>query len=258
MKLKLYTVLVTLAFSVSAFGWGSRGHDAVARIAELNLNPQTRQIVEGYLDGRSIVYYASWPDRIRFDHEYQLEYAGFAHTASYDAECRHAPVQGTPDAVLQISGIMENLGNGRYRNMPDSMVVVAIRYLTHAVGDMHCPGHCKVEGRESNFRITHGGAKLRMHTFWDDMPERAHSWGYLEYGHQLSRLSPERAAEVVRGSVKDWGEDAAMESAAVYECVEDGGELGKPYVVRFTPVMDDLITKAGYRLAHVLNTIFNQ
>lgn len=254
--LKALLVLTACSLSVSASGWGRSGHDPIAYIAELNLNPETKAIVERYLDGKSIVYYAVWPDQIRFIHEYQHVYSSFAHSAYYDASLRHSPQAGVPDAVVQISEIMERYGDGKYKEMPDSVVAVTIKYLTHAVGDMHCPGHCKVEGRDNNMSVTNMGEKMRLHAFWDDMPAKVHLWGYMEYGHQLSRLTGEQAAEICAGTVRDWGEEAARISVTVFDYVEEGGEVDKPYINKVAPIMDDLIVKSGYRLAYVLNTIF--
>lgn len=254
--MKVLLLLGASGLSASAFGWSRSGHDPIAYIAELNLNPETKAIVEKYLDGKSIVYYASWPDQIRFIHEYQHSYSSFGHSAVYDSDCRHSPKADIPDAVVQISDIIAEYGNGKYKEMPDSVVAVTIKYLTHAVGDMHCPGHCKIEGRDNNMTVTCAGEKLRMHNFWDDMPARVHLWGYMEYGHQFCRLTKEQAAEICSGTVKDWGEEAARTSVVVWECAEEGGELDKPYINKFAPVMDELIVKAGYRLAYVLNNIF--
>ena len=54
----------------NAWSFGRVGHDAVAYIAECNLTPTAKATVEKYLDGKSIVYYASWMDNIRLTPEY--------------------------------------------------------------------------------------------------------------------------------------------------------------------------------------------
>lgn len=53
-----------LCYCGTAFGWGKSGHDAIAYIAECNLTPKAKKNIEKYLDGRSIVYYASWMDGV--------------------------------------------------------------------------------------------------------------------------------------------------------------------------------------------------
>ena len=61
-----------LCYCGTAFGWGKSGHDAIAYIAECNLTPKARKNIEKYLDGRSIVYYASWMDVYRHTPAYKV------------------------------------------------------------------------------------------------------------------------------------------------------------------------------------------
>ena len=51
--------------SISAFGWGPKGHDVVAAIAEKHLTRKTKKALAELLDGKSIVYYSSWMDNIQ-------------------------------------------------------------------------------------------------------------------------------------------------------------------------------------------------
>lgn len=44
--------------SISSFGWGQKGHDTTAFIAECHLTPTTLDKVMDLLDGKSPVYYA--------------------------------------------------------------------------------------------------------------------------------------------------------------------------------------------------------
>ena len=56
---------VMLMSSISAFGWGAKGHDVVAVIAEQNLTSKARKELAKILDGKSIVYYSSWMDNLQ-------------------------------------------------------------------------------------------------------------------------------------------------------------------------------------------------
>lgn len=258
-KFLLAIALLCLAgFSTKLFAWGRNGHDAIAYIAELNLKPDVKATVEGYLGGKSIVYFASWPDQIRFMHEYSLVYMDIPHTAKFSADMKSLGRDGSvKDGLWLIDHYMETLGGGKYKSAPDSLVRVAIQTLVHVVGDVHCPVHQSVEGRKESFNVTYDGSKMRFHKYWDNMPDREHSWSYMEYGHQLSRLTPDQVSEVTAGSVFDWGETSVRDNQPLWEYAEEDGELGKPYINKVMPVFDDIIVKAGYRLAYVLNYIFN-
>lgn len=252
------SVLSAALSSFEASGWNREGHNAIAYIAELNLTPRTKEIVEGYLDGKSIVYFASWPDQIRFIHEYSLVYMDFEHSAYYSADMKSLGRSGKKDdGPFQINDMIQNLGNGKYKALPDSVVAVGIKYLTHAVGDIHCPVHQHIDGRFERYKITYDGEKLNFHTFWDSMANRAHAWSYMEFGHQLARLSGEQAAKVTSGNVFDWAEENVAETAPIWDFSEADAVLDKAYIYKVMPMYDNIVTKAGYRLAHVLNTIFD-
>ena len=42
--------------SYSAFGWGPKGHDVIASIAEQHLTKKAAKAIDEILDGRSIVF----------------------------------------------------------------------------------------------------------------------------------------------------------------------------------------------------------
>ena len=81
-KLILLACIACGAFR-PAFGWGKTGHDAIAYIAECNLTSRAKKNIEKYLDGRSIVYYASWMDQVRHTPAYR--HTNTWHTNKVDA-----------------------------------------------------------------------------------------------------------------------------------------------------------------------------
>ena len=71
MRISRYALPAVLAAcSLQVFGWGQKGHDTVAYIAECHLTPATKQAVESLLDGKSIVYWANWLDNASHTPEY--------------------------------------------------------------------------------------------------------------------------------------------------------------------------------------------
>lgn len=135
MKKTLLLLAVLFGACGTAFGWGKTGHDAIAYIAECNLTPRAKKNIGKYLDGRSIVYYASWMDAVRATKPYRAtsKWHGF----DADAECRYVPRMAEGDAVLGIEDAMEKLGD--YRSRDDSTVRVAIYCLVHLVGGHALP-----------------------------------------------------------------------------------------------------------------------
>ena len=88
------------------------------------------------------------------------------------------------------------------------------------------------------------------------MIEDVHHWNYMEYEHQLGNLSRKEVKEIQKGSIVDWGEQAARDCHIIYEWAKAGDELGKDFYLKARPLADRQIQLAGYRLAKILNEIF--
>ena len=99
-----------LCYCGTAFGWGKSGHDAIAYIAECNLTPKARKNIEKYLDGRSIVYYASWMDVYRHTPAYKVT-SGW-HGDTVDADGKYVP-NAKGDAVQCIEEAIARLKDYR-------------------------------------------------------------------------------------------------------------------------------------------------
>ena len=56
--------------TLNANGWGQKGHDVIAYIAECNLSPTVASKVSEVLDGHSLVYYANWLDNASYTDTY--------------------------------------------------------------------------------------------------------------------------------------------------------------------------------------------
>ena len=259
-KLSIIILLFALCFKSS--GWSFTGHDAVAYIAECHLDPQTKAILDEYLDGKSIVYYSTFMDQMRFIEEYQTTFLNYAHTARYNYD--FSPVldesNGT-NALVQIPATIGKLSGGKYKNLDKEEVALCIKYLVHAVGDMHCPGHIRREGAEvtDGIKVVFYGEKMSYHGLWDNaLITFIHPWSYVEYNHQLGNLTPSQVEEITSGSVIDWGCQVARYASQVYEWVYPECELGKPFIYKAYPVADRCIQLAGYRLAKILDDCFRQ
>ncbi len=79
MKLKFFFLSSALvAATLPSFGWGQKGHDLTAHIAERHLTPATQRAVDEILDGQSMVYFANWPDNACHTPEYDYTKIGRA------------------------------------------------------------------------------------------------------------------------------------------------------------------------------------
>lgn len=59
-KKSILTLGLAMTMSATAFGWGQKGHDVTAFIAEKHLTPTAKEVCDSLLGGKSIVYWANW------------------------------------------------------------------------------------------------------------------------------------------------------------------------------------------------------
>lgn len=257
--------LITVTFiflSISAFGWGRSGHDAIAYMAEQHINKKAAKTIAKYLNDTSIVYFSTWMDEFRESEAYK--HTTRWHVAYYDETGKALLGSNFPgaeepnDALVQLGRIIDKMKDGGYKNYDDSTVRVAIKMIVHLVGDMHCPVHVIYSDIKS-FKVFYRGKEVKYHAVWDElMIDDVHKWSYMEYNHQLWRLSKKEEKEVQKGNIVDWGEEAARDCRVIYSFAQKGDQLGKPFNLKARPIADRQIQRAGYRLTKVLNDIFGK
>ena len=257
------------------FGWGRDAHAAIAYIAERHLTPTAKANIEKCIDGRSIVYYASWLDNHRAENKC---WGKLAHVAHYDiATCE--PI-GKPYKYMKST--INKLK--KYRELPDSTVKVSIYHLVHSLGDYHCPGHvayydCSGEKPKklitSSYDIYLKPKKTRMnyHKLWDGgiVQMGQPGWGYMDWGHALdSSVSQEYIDSVTAGSLKDWMKDIATRTQQEYKIYErapykDSLCADDELSVVDADMMNDYyeiaakqILIGGLRMAKIINDIFGE
>ena len=257
--MKSCTGLLLVLFAISgtaAYGWGKTGHDAIAYMAECNLTPKAKKRIERYLNGRSIVYYASWMDQVRTTEAYGA--TTHWHGNRVDAEGRYLPDEVRGDAVYGIELAKSKLLDLRHGD--DSVVRVAICLLVHLVGDMHCPSHIRYPWYES-FKFEINGRKCSFHGFWDtEVLEMNHRWGYEDYRYQLDRCPKQEMEALAAGSPRDWLADSARQCREISDWVAADDRLDKAraneFLMKAQQLAETQLLKAGYRLARILNELF--
>lgn len=252
--------LLLLTFS-RAHAFGKIGHDAVAAIAEANLTPTAKATIEKYLGGRSIVYYASWLDNVRRTPEYG--HTNGLHCAAVNASGKHKMWNKKRYRAYEgINTEMEKVGGGGYREMTDSAVAVSIKILVHLVGDIHCPSHTFFKGLSQNRYFYLDSVRYKFHSFWDGgIFDLAHKWYYDDYRYQLDRCSKEEKEAIVSGTLIDWIEENAVIVRPLYDIFIPERNFNRAeteeLILNMSELSDNQVLKAGYRLAHVLNSVFD-
>ncbi|MDE6136669.1 MAG: S1/P1 nuclease [Muribaculaceae bacterium] len=256
MRLALY-LLFSAGVSISAFGWGQKGHDTVAFIAENHLTPATKAAVDSILDGKSPVYWANWLDNASHTPEYA--YSKTWHYKNVDADQTYESMPANPagDAITAIKAQVEKLSDA---STSKAEAALALKILIHVMGDMHQPMHM---GRATDLggnrvKVKYFNRDRNLHGIWDsDLVESAHKWSYTEWQQQIDRLNEAEEALVVQGTVDDWARETLKITRDVYAFFPAGINVSYNQIAYWTPTIEQQLLRGGLRLAHVLNTIYD-
>ena len=256
---RILIIMLALCATLPSFGWGQKGHDVVAYIAECNLQPKVYQKVVDRLGGHSLVYYANWLDNA--SHTDRYRYTKTWHYANVDEGYTYEtmPKNEKGDVVEAINGLVAELKSGKLSREQED---VRLRMLIHLVGDIHCPMHAgRLSDRGGNSVIVKFfGNDTKLHSLWDTaLVESAHKWSYTEWEQQLNRYcTPKRKAEIAKGEPKDWLKESHAAATEIYFASPTKGRLSYDYVTYFTPTIEQRLLAGGLRLAMILNEIYGK
>ena len=261
MRKYLFTITFILLLSQQIFAWGNRGHAIVACIAEKHLTPKAKINIEKYLNGKSIIYYASWMDFYRRTPEYKQ--TSIWHEAPCDNSFYHTDTVAWKDgdAVSALKAAIDTLSN--YHNLNDSTVAANIRYIVHLMGDMHCPCHIKYPGIFTYYKIKIKGVEYPYHAVWDSyIIEHYRSWSYSEWEENIDKKSTKEIETIVKGNIDDWFHENAIYCQHIYEMVPENTDLNEIQSLDFLNtaigIAEHQLLDAGYRLSFILNNIFEK
>ena len=262
----IVAALIAMFSAESAKAWTNYAHGTAAYIAEQHLTPEAKAKCHYYLK-HTLPYYASWMDALRGSkvfREVNRSHSGksTADGKAYDFE-QGKPAGGVMGHLVKA---LEELGGGKYKNLPDSVVRQRLVNMAHYVPDMHCPVHitfpADIHPTQKEMQLHNNGKPVRCHTFWDTSlghDGRQGKWPYEKIAAAIDTLSEEEIKAIQSGSLEEWSLDIIEMGHRAYEIIPQGTNVGK-----LTPAQKEevfsLTSKAvlygGYRLAHILNTIF--
>jgi hypothetical protein len=263
----LFACIITIYSSMPAYAWGPKGHDIVAAIAEQNLTKKTKKALDKILDGKSIVYYSSWMDNIQNSPNWKNGYDKTKtwHYANVDKGLTYETMEKNKkgDVLTGLEFLVNEL-TVNFDNLSDSLKQDYVKMVVHMVGDMHCPMHAgrSTDRGGNGKKVKWFGQKTNLHSVWDSkMIDSARKWSYTEWVNHLDRKDKKYKKAIVQGTYQDWFTETVVRAEELYEYAERQGDevpnFSYQYVYDFSPLLEDRLQTGGYRLAHVLNTIFN-
>jgi hypothetical protein len=147
--------------------------------------------------------------------------------------------------------------------MNDSVRLLRLYLVIHGIGDMHCPMHMRFIDREPSlglYDVYFGKGdkkkKTGYHALWDSrMIGAIHPWSYTDMAALFDIYNKREIAKFCKGDIFEWGKEVAIVSFPMRE-YREGAKIDEiAYRHKYQQIGEELLTKAGYRLAKVLNEI---
>ncbi|KAF7597172.1 hypothetical protein BBP40_009511 [Aspergillus hancockii] len=274
--------VAALALAQLTHAWGNLGHETVAYIAQSFVAPSTEKFCQKILGDNSTSYLANiatWADTYKYTEagEYSKPYHYIdaqddpPHSCGVDYERDCGSVGCSISAMQNYTDILLTSPTG-------SEAANALKFVVHIIGDTHQPLHDEnLETGGNGIYVTYDGEETNLHHIWDsNMPEDAAGGYSLSVAKSYADLLTARirTGQYSRKKktwnkgidIKDtvatsmiWAADA--NSFVCSTVLEDGLEyinstdLSGDYYTKSQPVFEELIAKAGYRLAAWLDLI---
>lgn len=255
---KTFIAMCMSVTSLCSYGWGQKGHDVTAFIAENHLTPTTLEKITELLDGKSMVYWANWLDNASHTPEYAYSKTWHYKNIDEGFEYEEAPLHKDGDIVRAINAQVKVLQDPKASKEDQQL---ALKILAHLMGDLHQPmhmGHASDLGG-NRWTVNYFGRDSNLHSVWDSsVPESAHKWTYTEWNDQINRVTPEQVAEILEeGTAEKWGEETFHICKSIYALTPEGSKISYDYISTWTPVVENQFLKGGVRLADLLNSIYD-
>ena len=256
----LVFALVAIFGAESAKAWTNYAHGTAAYIAEQHLTPEAKEKCQYYLR-HSLAYYASWMDAWRGSLHFKGVNGGHSNKTTKDGYA----INLKKGAMGHLVKTLNELGNGNYKNLPDSVVRQRLINLVHYLPDMHCPSHVSISKKTfpqyaEKKGYFNNGKSTRYHTLWDSSPAFGRKgWEIEDYAKNVDKVSRKQAKAWQSGTIMEWGRDIAKGGHLGYVLLPDGTDVTKMSKKDQKALMahcDKMAMMGAYRLAHVLNTIF--
>jgi hypothetical protein len=291
-RLVLYSSLATIfVLPASLFAWGDRGHEITGVIAYARLTAPVKKQINAMLAGDrdtltpgDFVSRTTWADEYRdsdrLTTKKRYENTRNWHFVNIDiatgriaSACnRNLPpgiaASAGPAKACIIDKIEQFAAELRDKSSAENEKLLALKFLLHLVGDLHHPLHT-ADNRDrggNDVPVVFGQRARResLHSYWDNYLVQRLGSNARAVGASLDRqITRTKADAWAKGTPADWAKDSFNQAkAGAYDFTgqqklsgaQGGGvRLNATYEQRAIPIVRDQLSKAGVRLASVLN-----
>ncbi len=244
-----------------ALAWGRIGHRVAATMAEGRLTPAARDAVHAILGpGVSLADVSTWADgQKEVEESYRWHFVNVSISADrYDS--RHCSPKGCVVSKIEdFRRILKNSQAGRPQKQQ------ALKFLIHLIGDLHQPLHVGDDSDQGGnlLQVRFFGVGSNLHRLWDSQVMERHTKNEKVWLWDFDFVAnPKMVSEWSKGTPADWATESLHSAREAYRVpgsdkwMRSGARLGNDYYRFALPVIRTQLTKAGIRIAFVLNTIF--
>lgn len=275
---KVLLLIASCILCLQAGAWSRRNHQAIAYIAEQHLTPKAAATVKDLLHGQSLTYYAGWMDDFRTIELVKLPEADengnieIERVHIFKVNKKFQPVM-TPykDGLWLIADAVESLYN--YKQLSKDAQLDHMKVLAHLVGDVHCPCHIsyadKRDKKLGKFKvIDHKNREIaKFHKFLDGtLMDWKFPGGMIDLAYITDPMlrsnhtdaDVQYMNEIQSGSIVEWGKEIAENCKVVYQKITPEHQMTIEEIQWLADLEKDQILRAGYRLAKILNDLFDE
>jgi hypothetical protein len=251
MKKTLLSLLLT-GFVFTAFGWGATGHRAVGYIADQYLSKKARLAIEKILQGQPLAMTGSWMDEIKSDSLY--DYAEDWHWVTIEDHETYDQAKKNPKGDL-VSALERIIAALKSKKLSAKDETEHLKMLIHLLGDIHQPLHVGRNDQGGNaIKVTWFGSNTNLHRVWDSDMIDGSKLSYTELANALPKADATRIKSLQNISIRQMAAEAMTYRPQIYAYGD--GKLGYQYNYKNFNTVLEQISKAGIRLAGVLNQIY--
>jgi hypothetical protein len=280
-------VSVALGFVSSVLAWGSEGHSLIGGIAQEFLTTQAKDgLLELFPEANGqLEQLTNWADKIKSNRAVYGWANGLHFVNPQDnpsSLCKYVDTRDCRDGNCIVGAIANFTEQSRY-GQPTPMRIVGLKFLSHFIGDLAQPLHACGRARGGNdVTVTFDGRKRKLHGVWDSdiLLKRVRNDfknSIQQYQSFLVEAIRKKAFQSVAPSwlsksdvfartangnsqaAIEWTDDSnGLNCKTVWSAydVDPDQDFGEEYYLDNYRIVDVQLAKAGYRLAHHVNRIF--
>lgn len=277
------TIAIVVWLPERTAAWGIRGHQVIARIAMARLSTTARQAIAELLEpGETLESVSTWADQIKTERAETKSWHMVSISLS-DTRYTRAKSCGQNETCI-IEAIDQQITILKNTNNDSAKRAEALKWLVHLIGDLHQPFHVTTNTNPQDLganrvRVTSlSGRATNLHDVWDaDLVEYGLNQSAKSVGDYATRLglkvdqsstsqSNRGGSYSTQGSVTDWAMEAHKLPWNAYIDTRSGQfmvadpkrswTLDQTYYDKNVQVVEVQLSRAGVRLAKILNDIF--